>query len=571
MVIASLLFVRELAYHTIGLKYDLRLQETGMTNSNGKAQIVVKNANIMTMDGDQPKAESLAMAHGRFVGVGSNEDIEGLIGPGTKVVEMGGKTVLPGFIDGHIHVLNSGVRHVMAADCDVPTLNQVQTALKERAEKTPTSEWVQGFKFDDTKTDRTSSNEGYHLHRDDLDAVTKDHPVLVAHRAGHVFYMNTAGLEAAGYSDDTPDPPGGRLGRDPHSGHLNGMVFERAIDHVRFGLIPVETEETRRQGLRTICNMLNRVGLTSVHDARVTAEEFQTYQDGKSAGELSLRVYALMWYPQFPALRDAGIKVIEGVLETEAVLLNAVHFKFHRAGTPFITLKVAQSIDGRIATDEGDSRWISDHEARVMVHELRACHDAIMVGIETALTDDPELTVRLATPLRDRPPLPIVIDSTLRLPKNARMLSGERPPQVFTTERHDLNARAALEHAGARVTVVGSTKDGKVSLDQALTTLAETGVTSLLVEGGAALHSEFIRLRLFDKLVAVVAPIIIGTGTESVGDLRISQLIDALRLERVSHQQINDQAVISGYRSIASTVGQTNKMQPQESGCSAVS
>ena len=270
-------------------------------------------------------------------------------------------------------------------------------------------------------------------------------------------------------------------------------------------------------------------------------------------------------------LRDAGIKVIEGVLEAEAVLLNAVHFKFHRAGTPFVTLKVAQSIDGRIATDEGDSRWISDHEARVMVHELRACHDAIMVGIETALTDDPELTVRLATPLRDRPPLPIVIDSTLRLPKNARMLSGERPPQVFTTERHDLNARTALEHAGARVTVVGSTKDGKVSLDQVLTTLAETGVTSLLVEGGAALHTEFIRLRLFDKLVAVVAPIIIGTGTESVGDLRISQLIDALRLERVSYQQINDQAVISGYRSITSTVGQTNKMQPQESGCSAVS
>ena len=101
-----------------------------MTNTNGKAQIVVKNANIMTMYGDQPKAESLAMAHGRFVGVGSNEDIEGLIGPGTKVFEMGGKTVLPGFIDGHIHVLNSGVRHVMAADCDVPTLKQVQTAWR---------------------------------------------------------------------------------------------------------------------------------------------------------------------------------------------------------------------------------------------------------------------------------------------------------------------------------------------------------------------------------------------------------------------------------------------------------
>ena len=279
-----------------------------MTTINGKAEAIVKNANIMTMNTLKPRAQSLAIAHGRFIGVGSNEDVEGLIGPGTQVVDAFGKTVLPGFIDGHIHVLNSGVRHVMAADCDVPTLKQVQAGLRERAEKTPAGGWVQGFKFDDTKTDRTLLNEGRHLYREDLDAVTKDHPILVAHRAGHVFYMNTAGLEAAGYNDETPDPPGGRLGRDPDTGRLNGMVFERAIDHVRFGLIPVETEETRREGLKTICDMLNRVGLTSVHDARVTAEEFQTYQDGKADGELSLRVYALMWYPQFPALRDAGIK-----------------------------------------------------------------------------------------------------------------------------------------------------------------------------------------------------------------------------------------------------------------------
>ena len=265
-----------------------------MTSINGKADTVIKNANIITIDTGRPRAQALAMSHGRLAGVGSNEDIEGLIGPDTKVLDVGGKTVLPGFIDAHIHVLSSGVKHVMSADCDVPTLKQVQAGLKERADKAPAGSWVQGFKFDDTKTD--------------LDAVTTDHPIMVAHRAGHVFYMNTLGLEAAGFSDETPDPPGGRLGRDPDTGKLNGMVFERAIDHVRFSLIPVDTDEVRREGLRTICRMLNRVGLTSVHDARVTTEEFQTYQDGYAAGELSLRVYALMWYPQFPALRDAGIR-----------------------------------------------------------------------------------------------------------------------------------------------------------------------------------------------------------------------------------------------------------------------
>ena len=279
-----------------------------MANTNGKAELVLKNANLMTMDTSNPRAQAVAMTLGKFSGVGSNEDVEGLVGPDTKVIDVGGNTVLPGFIDGHIHVLSSGVKHVNMADCDVPTLTQVQSSLKERADSTPAGMWVQGFKFDDTKTDRTASNEGRHLYKEDLDAITTNNPMMVAHRAGHVFYLNSAGLEAGGYNDESEDPPGGRLGRDPNTGKLNGIVYERAIDHIRFGLIPVDTDEVRREGLRTICRMLNRVGLTSVHDARVTAEEFQTYQDGKADDDLTLRIYALMWYPQFPALRDAGIK-----------------------------------------------------------------------------------------------------------------------------------------------------------------------------------------------------------------------------------------------------------------------
>ena len=275
-------------------------------------------------------------------------------------------------------------------------------------------------------------------------------------------------------------------------------------------------------------------------------------------------------------LREAGIEVVEHVLEDEAALLNAVHFKFHRTGMPLVTLKVAQSIDGRIATAGGDSRWISDRDARVMTHELRAGHDAIMVGAGTALADDPELTVRLTPLLRDRQPLPVVIDSTLRLPAAARLMAGEREPLVFTTDRHDAGARAALERAGARVAVVGSTADGRVALDQVLAALAGAGVTSVLVEGGAVLHTEMIRQRLFDKLVVVVAPIIIGAGTDAVGDLGNARLADALRLEHVSHRQINDQAIVTGYRSLAATLAQAGSgpmpgTQPQEAGCSAVS
>ena len=274
-----------------------------MSTSSTKADTVIRNANVITMDRNRPRAQAVAMSDGRIVGVGSNRDVETFIGPGVKVMDMTGKTVLPGFIDAHIHVLNSGIRHVMAADCDLPSISAIQTALRDRAETTPPGQWVQGFKYDDTKTAENRS-----IFRHELDAVSTFHPIFVAHRAGHIYYLNSMALELAGFDKDTPDPFGGRLGRDPDTGELNGVVYERAIEHVRFQLIPSDTPEIRREGLRTICRMLTEVGLTSVHDARVVRDEFVTYQEGRDAGDLSMRVYALMYYPHFPSLREAGLK-----------------------------------------------------------------------------------------------------------------------------------------------------------------------------------------------------------------------------------------------------------------------
>ena len=255
------------------------------------------------MDPSNPRAQALAILHSRLIAIGSNADIKDYVGPETEVLELRGKTVLPGFIDAHIHVLNSGIRHVMATDCDLPCIHDIQEALKEQANKIPFGEWVQGFKFDDTKT-----TEGRFLDRTDLDSVSTEHPIMVAHRAGHIYYLNSMALEFASFNDDTPDPSGGRLGRFPDSNQLNGVIYERAIEPVRFGLIPPETEQIRRDGLKLICNMLNRVGLTSVHDARVTKEEFLTYQNGKDEGDLTLRVYALLYHPHFESARSTGLK-----------------------------------------------------------------------------------------------------------------------------------------------------------------------------------------------------------------------------------------------------------------------
>lgn len=274
-----------------------------MTTSNAKAETVIKNANVITIDPRSPKAQALAMGHGRFLAVGGNDDMESLIGPDTRVMDLTGKTVLPGFIDAHIHVLSSGIKHVTTADCEQPSVAAVQAALREQAAATPAGEWVQGFKYDDTKTP-----ERRFLTRQDLDAVGTDHPIFVSHRAGHVYGINSKGMELAGINRDTPDPPGGRYGRDPATGELDGVIYERASDPIRENLLPGVTPTDRRAGLRRIMGMLAKAGLTSVHDARVTNEELITYQEGRDNGELDLRVYMLMAYPHFPALKDAGLK-----------------------------------------------------------------------------------------------------------------------------------------------------------------------------------------------------------------------------------------------------------------------
>ena len=266
------------------------------------AETVYKNANVVTVDPTNPRAQAVAIRDGKFVGVGSDNDIEGLIGPTTRVVDASGLTIIPGLIDAHIHVLSSGIRHVMAADCDRRSIAAIQAELRARVDSASPADWVEGFKFDDTKT-----AERRFLHRRDLDAVSTELPILVSHRAGHVYYLNSKALKLSGYHDNSPDPPGGRLGRDPDTGALDGVIYERAIEPIR-DLLPQITPEVRREGLRTICKMLTPSGLTSVHDAMVSNDQLNTYAEGRENGDLSLRVYMLAAKPHFPALRDAGLK-----------------------------------------------------------------------------------------------------------------------------------------------------------------------------------------------------------------------------------------------------------------------
>jgi diaminohydroxyphosphoribosylaminopyrimidine deaminase / 5-amino-6-(5-phosphoribosylamino)uracil reductase len=234
-------------------------------------------------------------------------------------------------------------------------------------------------------------------------------------------------------------------------------------------------------------------------------------------------------------LRQAGVEMTLGVARDEAERLNAGFFLRVRAGRPLVTLKLAASLDGRIATRTGASRWITGEEARQRAHHLRATHDALMIGSGTALADDPELTCRLAG-LEGRSPVRIVLDGRLRLPPSSRLARGARkvPTWVIARAEADAKRRAALERCGIEVLTVPAAPGGHLDLDMALAVLATRGLTRVLVEGGSALAAALLRARLVDRLVWFQAPLLIGgDGLPAIATLEADALAECLNLRRL--------------------------------------
>ena len=218
---------------------------------------------------------------------------------------------------------------------------------------------------------------------------------------------------------------------------------------------------------------------------------------------------------------------------TAAVDLHAVSAKDKTpnhpvAGLPFVTVKFAQSLDGRIATATGDSKWITGEEARRFAHSLRSEHDAILVGIGTVLADDPELTVRL---IEGRDPLRVVVDTNLRTPLRARVLANGAASGtlIVCAESADRVRVEAVEELGGEVLKLAANKAG-INLGRLLEALGQRGIESVLVEGGQRMITSMLEARAADRVVAIVAPKIIGQGIESIGDLGITFVRDALTL-----------------------------------------
>ena len=203
----------------------------------------------------------------------------------------------------------------------------------------------------------------------------------------------------------------------------------------------------------------------------------------------------------------------------------------HIPALPYVTLKLAQTLDGRIATHSGHSRWVSSPGSRSMVHRLRAAHDAVLIGIGTVLADDPQLTVRLASGPH---PTRVVMDSSLRLPLNSAVLNAmEAPTIVLTLVPSDSAGARAVCRLGAEVLTMPSSR-GRVDAVAALHALYVRGIRSILVEGGSQVSTEFIRRQLVDELVIFIAPKIIGSGIDAIGDLGVTAMTKAIRFS--SHE-----------------------------------
>jgi len=249
------------------------------------------------------------------------------------------------------------------------------------------------------------------------------------------------------------------------------------------------------------------------------------------------------------SLRTAGIEVTTGVLESEARRLNEIFIKHITTGKPFVILKAAISVDGKIATHTGESQWISGAQSRKMVHRWRSRAAAILVGINTVLQDDPSLTTRLHGK-KDMDPTRIIVDSKGRLTSHHRVFNPDSKASVIvaTTSAIKPDHAEQLKQAGANILILDGSH-GQVDLPALIDQLGESGIDSILLEGGGRLNEAFLRAGLVDKIMLFMAPKIIG-GSASIACFHgegIEHLTDAITITDMTVTPIGNDFLIEGY------------------------
>ena len=317
----------------------------------------------------------------------------------------------------------------------------------------------------------------------------------------------------------------------PGQDHAEIVVLKQALDQARGATLYTTLEPCCTWGRTPPCTKaIIQAGIAEVHFAVIDPNPNVS---GNGRDELAA----------------AGIRVVEDEAEGARELYEAFA-KHITAGTPFVTTKFAMTLDGKIATHTGDSKWVTGPEARGFVQQMRRVCDAILVGVNTALTDDPYLTARDddGNPL-ERQPLRVVLDSVCHTPLQAVMFRQPGSTLIATTEAAPDARVIALEQAGAEVVVLPSGEDRRVDLPALLNHLGSRGVVNLLVEGGGSVHGAFFDMGLVDKVYAFVAPLIVGgeTSLSPVEGLGVAVMANAWRLANTRTEQIGPDWLIIGY------------------------
>lgn len=244
-------------------------------------------------------------------------------------------------------------------------------------------------------------------------------------------------------------------------------------------------------------------------------------------------------------LKEANIEVVVGICEKESREMNEVFNKFIVSKVPFVTLKSATTLDGKISSFTSDSKWITSEEARKDVHQLRHEHTGILVGVQTVIKDDPELTTRIE---HGRNPVRIILDSQLRTPLHSRVVKDQKAETwIFTSKKYDKEIKMALEDHNVKIFVTSG--EERVNIQEVLRILGNNSISSVLIEGGGEVNASFLEEKLVDKLVVYMAPKIIG-GKQApgfIGGQGIEKMADAIDLQNLDIIKIGPDYKFVGY------------------------
>ena len=318
----------------------------------------------------------------------------------------------------------------------------------------------------------------------------------------------------------------------PGSSHAEIMALKEAGEHARGGVLFVTLEPCCHFGRTAPCTgAIISAGIQEVHAAMIDPNP---QVNGKGLNELE----------------KAGIKTFLGEHINDAPEIIESYVKFITTSRPFVTIKYAMSLDGKIAARTGDSKWISSDESRRYVHFLRYTSDAVMVGVNTVLLDDPQLTSRCNVwgGVTKKQPLRIILDTTGKTPLTAKVFN--EPGKVLLALGEDVSAaqQKAYKNLGADILLLSS-KRGLIDLDKLLIALGQKQISSILVEGGAALLGSLCDGNLVDKATVFIAPIIIGgeKARTAIGGKGADKVVNSLKLEHVKTKRSDSDMMITGY------------------------